>query len=216
MQTNFYSRNYEKKSTNYVTKYKCFFTQTNILPHTTPLWVNCATYRYCLHSMFAGQLHKNDNTYCDNERQKHFCFLSCSWDLNCDVLYLALQLFALALEIGNIYIQFKFLLLEGSTSCVPTFYLVCSLFSYLCYSYTTTTILQGLGQWPVQVQNLISELMNLFGHLVGLHGWGISLMQGLYLHRTTQHRKNVDTHPCPEQDSNLPSQCLSGWRQYLP
>jgi hypothetical protein len=31
--------------------------------------------------------------------------------------------------------------------------------------------------------------MNLFGHLVGLLGRGISLTQGLYLHRTTQHRK---------------------------
>jgi hypothetical protein len=43
-------------------------------------------------------------------------------------------------------------------------------------------ILHGLGQWPVPVQSLTSELMNLFGHLVG---WGISPMQGLYLHRTT-------------------------------
>jgi hypothetical protein len=32
--------------------------------------------------------------------------------------------------------------------------------------------LQGLGQRPVPVQ--ISELMNLFGHLVGLLGRGIS------------------------------------------
>jgi hypothetical protein len=34
-------------------------------------------------------------------------------------------------------------------------------------------------------------------------------------HRTTQHR-NTQTHPCPEQDSNLRSQCSSGRRQYMP
>jgi hypothetical protein len=28
-----------------------------------------------------------------------------------------------------------------------------------------------------------------FGHLVGFLGWGISPTQGVYLHRTTQHRK---------------------------
>jgi hypothetical protein len=31
---------------------------------------------------------------------------------------------------------------------------------------------------------------------------------------TTQ--KNADTHPCLEWDSNPQSQCLSGWRQYMP
>jgi hypothetical protein len=31
--------------------------------------------------------------------------------------------------------------------------------------------------------------MNLFGHLVGLLGRGMSPTQGLYVHRTTQHRK---------------------------
>jgi hypothetical protein len=33
------------------------------------------------------------------------------------------------------------------------------------------------------------KLMNLFGQLVGLLGRGIAPTQGLYLHRTTQHRK---------------------------
>jgi hypothetical protein len=33
------------------------------------------------------------------------------------------------------------------------------------------------------------KLVNLFGHLLGLLGRGISPTQGLYLHRTTQHRK---------------------------
>jgi hypothetical protein len=31
--------------------------------------------------------------------------------------------------------------------------------------------------------------MNVYGHLVGIYGWGISTMQHLYLHRTTQDRK---------------------------
>jgi len=31
--------------------------------------------------------------------------------------------------------------------------------------------------------------MNLFGHLVGLLGRGVGPTQGLYLHRTTRHRK---------------------------
>jgi hypothetical protein len=36
---------------------------------------------------------------------------------------------------------------------------------------------------------LIFWFPNLFWHMVGLLGWVISLSQGLYLHRTTQHRK---------------------------
>jgi hypothetical protein len=39
--------------------------------------------------------------------------------------------------------------------------------------------LQGLGQRSVPVQNLTSELMNLYGHLVGLLGRGISPRQVL-------------------------------------
>jgi len=58
--------------------------------------------------------------------------------------------------------------------------------------------------------------MNLFGYLVGLLRRGIGPTQGLYLHRTTLHRKNADTHLCPEQDSNVWSQSSSGRRQYVP
>jgi len=50
--------------------------------------------------------------------------------------------------------------------------------------------------------------------LVGLRGRVIGPTQGLYLHRTTQHRKNAHTHPCSEQDSNLRSRCSSGRKQY--
>jgi hypothetical protein len=39
-------------------------------------------------------------------------------------------------------------------------------------------------------------------HMVGLPGRVISPSQGLYLHRTTQHRKTRDKHPCLERDSN--------------
>jgi len=35
-------------------------------------------------------------------------------------------------------------------------------------------------------------------------------------HRTTKHRKNMDTHPCLEWDLNPWSQCLCGWRQNVP
>jgi len=40
---------------------------------------------------------------------------------------------------------------------------------------------------------LTSEIMNLFGHLVGLLGWGISPTQGLYLH-TAQHNTEKRGH----------------------
>jgi len=36
---------------------------------------------------------------------------------------------------------------------------------------------------------LTSESTNPFRHLVGLPGWGIGLLLGLYPHRTAQHRK---------------------------
>jgi hypothetical protein len=75
---------------------------------------------------------------------------------------------------------------------------------------TTTTILQDIGHSrPVPIQNLISE------HLVVLLGRGISPTQGLYLHRTTQHRKK-QTHPCLDRDSYLRCQFSSGGRQYVP
>jgi hypothetical protein len=63
---------------------------------------------------------------------------------------------------------------------------------------------------------LLFQFLGSIRHLVGLLGGGISPAQGLYLHRTTQHRKTQTKHPCPEQDSNLRSQCSSGQRQYLP
>jgi len=48
--------------------------------------------------------------------------------------------------------------------------------------------------------------MNLFGHLVGLLGQGISLMQVLYLHRTTQHRKTwTHIHPPSRIQTRNPS-----------
>jgi hypothetical protein len=51
-------------------------------------------------------------------------------------------------------------------------------------------ILQGTGHSrPVPIQNLNSELYESILTLVGLLGWGISLTQSLYLHRTTQYRK---------------------------
>jgi hypothetical protein len=50
------------------------------------------------------------------------------------------------------------------------------------------------------------RFLELFRHMVGLLGRVISPLQGLYLHRTTQHRKTRDKHPCLELDSNPRSQ----------
>jgi hypothetical protein len=55
-----------------------------------------------------------------------------------------------------------------------------------------------------------------FRHLVGLHGWGISPAPRPVLTQDNTIQRNTDTHPCPEQDSNLQSQCTRGRRQYLP
>jgi hypothetical protein len=53
-------------------------------------------------------------------------------------------------------------------------------------------------------------------HLVGLLGQGISPVPRPLPTQDNTTQRNTDTHPCPEQDSNLWSQCSSGWRQYLP
>jgi hypothetical protein len=55
-----------------------------------------------------------------------------------------------------------------------------------------------------------------FRHLVGLLGWGISPSPRPLPTEDNTTQRNTDTHPCPEQDSNLRSQCSSGRRQYLP
>jgi hypothetical protein len=48
---------------------------------------------------------------------------------------------------------------------------------------------------------ITSEIMN-HRHMVGLLGRVISSSQGLYLHRTTQHRQTRKKHPCLKRDSN--------------
>jgi hypothetical protein len=53
-------------------------------------------------------------------------------------------------------------------------------------------------------------------HLVGHLGWGISPAPRPLPTQDNTTQRNTDTHPCPEQDSNLQSQCSSGRRQYLP
>jgi hypothetical protein len=54
------------------------------------------------------------------------------------------------------------------------------------------------------------RFLELFRHMVGLLGRVISPSQGLFLHRTTQHRKTRDKHPCLERDSNPRSQQPTG------
>jgi len=52
--------------------------------------------------------------------------------------------------------------------------------------------------------------MDHFRYLVGLVGRGISPVP-----QDNTAQRNADTPPCPEQNSNLRSQCSSGRRQYL-
>jgi hypothetical protein len=67
----------------------------------------------------------------------------------------------------------------------------CSLWSRYLLSITlsSSSSLTDWASWPVPVQSLFSEIYVSIGQLVGLLGRGISPTQGLYLHRTTQHRK---------------------------
>jgi hypothetical protein len=63
-----------------------------------------------------------------------------------------------------------------------------------------STVLQDPGRLTYR------RFLELFRHMVGLFGRVISpSSQGLYLHRTTQHRKTRDK-PCLERDSNPRSQ----------
>jgi hypothetical protein len=56
-----------------------------------------------------------------------------------------------------------------------------------------------------------------FTQSVGLLGWGISPLQGRYLH-TGQHKHRINVHrqPCLKWDSNPWSQCLCEWRRFMP
>jgi hypothetical protein len=68
-------------------------------------------------------------------------------------------------------------------------------FKYLFFSRGSTILLDpGLLTYR--------RFLKLFRHMVGLLGRLISPSQGLYLHRTTQHRKTRDKHPYLERDSN--------------
>jgi hypothetical protein len=58
-------------------------------------------------------------------------------------------------------------------------------------------------------------LMDPFRHLVRLLGRGISPAPRPLPTQDNTTQRNTDTHPCPEQDSNLWSQCSNGRRQCL-
>jgi len=62
---------------------------------------------------------------------------------------------------------------------------------------------------------LVSETMNPFRHFVTLLGWEIGPLQSLCLHRTAQHRKNPNIHPCLERDSKSRTKCSSVQRHYI-
>jgi hypothetical protein len=69
--------------------------------------------------------------------------------------------------------------------------------------------------WRTLAASHIGGVLELFRHMVGLLGRVISPSQGLYLHRTTQHRKTRYKHPCLERDSNPRSQQLTGQDPHL-
>jgi hypothetical protein len=76
-----------------------------------------------------------------------------------------------------------------------------SIYLYVCLV-CLSTVLGDLGRFfsfLIQTQ------------LVGLLEWGISPLQGRYLHRINTHR-----HPCLEWDLNPWSQCSSRRRRFLP
>jgi hypothetical protein len=71
--------------------------------------------------------------------------------------------------------------------------------------YFSRVLLPFVGPWPR------FQFLDLFTHSVGLLGWGISPLQGHYLH-TGEHKNRIKAHmlPCLKWDWNPRSQCLSG------
>jgi hypothetical protein len=59
---------------------------------------------------------------------------------------------------------------------------------FVLYYHRRLSRIRPLGLFRFQILFFL-KLMNLFGKMVGLLGRGIGPTQGLYLHRTTQHRK---------------------------
>jgi hypothetical protein len=65
--------------------------------------------------------------------------------------------------------------------------------------------------WP------LFQFLDLFTQSVEPLWWGISTSQGRYLHTGQhKHRTNAHRHPYFKWDSNPPSQCLRGRRQFMP
>jgi hypothetical protein len=82
---------------------------------------------------------------------------------------------------GNKLENFSFTWYEKNIQILPS---VWNSLSYFFFPLASTVL---IGPWPSLMDFSIHR------HLVGLLGWGISPTQGLYLHRTTQHR-NTQTH----------------------
>jgi hypothetical protein len=115
-----------------------------------------------------------------------------------------------------------------SVTCINTRLPHCDTSLYI-YIYTHTYIRVGMyvtgctslcGPWP---PFFVSK--SIFRHAVELPGRIISSSQGLYLHRTTQHRRIKDEHACPERNSNprssvrafkaRPSDCVATGSAYI-
>jgi hypothetical protein len=85
------------------------------------------------------------------------------------------------------------------------YYLSCTGSKYFHYFFSVALqSLKDLGRL------IYRRFLELFRHVAGLLGRVISPSQGLYLHRTTQHRKTRDKHPCFERDPNPRSQQPTG------
>jgi hypothetical protein len=85
-----------------------------------------------------------------------------------------------------------------------------------CWFSTTRLQASQLRGSSFLINNKFGLCLFRFRILVGLLWRVIGPSQDLCLHRTAQHRKNADIHPCLERDSNPRSQCSSGRKQYVP
>jgi hypothetical protein len=88
-------------------------------------------------------------------------------------------------------------------------YLPIYLSSYLSI-YLSMALQPFVEPWP------LFQFLDLFTQSAGLLGWGISLLQGRYLH-TGQHNYRISAHryPCLKWDSNPRSQSLKGRREFI-
>jgi hypothetical protein len=70
------------------------------------------------------------------------------------------------------------------------------------YVQNVRVFLSSLALQPCLVPSLLLRgSLNNLRHMIAPLGRVVSPSQGLYLHRTAQHRETKDKHPCPKRDS---------------